>query len=69
MTRRSFRLIGGEGTFDIEAEQHPDGHIEVAEVNDRGVQQHPVFICHTWVGARAYAGKLAEQAIIDERVG
>ncbi len=63
MTRRSYRLIGGEGTFDVEAEQHPDGHIEVAEIDRQGKQQN-VVIVHSWDEAKSYAAEMVRDALI-----
>ncbi len=63
MTRRSYRLIGGEGTFDVEAEQHPDGHIEVAEIDGQGKQVN-VVIVHSWEEAKQYAAEMVRDALI-----
>jgi len=68
MRRTSYSLKGRYGVFNVEVEQHPDGHIEVAQLDGHGVQLHPIFIMNTWEEARDKAGTLIGEAVTREEV-
>jgi len=68
MKRRSFRLIGANGTFDVEIERIKGGSLEVHETDRTGKALHPSKIVHEWDAARDEAAELVATAIREERV-
>lgn len=68
MKRRSFRLIGADGTLDIEIQRIDGGSLEVHEMDKTGRALHPSVIVHEWDAARDQAAKLVATAIREGRV-
>jgi len=65
--RRSFRLIGGLGTFDVEINRLEGSGLEVVELDEMG-RPLTAIIVHTWDDARARAAELVAIALRDGRV-
>lgn len=68
MQRRSFRVIGSEGTVDVELERLPGGTIDVHETDDMGRPVQGSYLAHSWDDARSHAGELIKLAITEGRI-
>ena len=68
MRRRSFRVIGANGTVDVEIERIKGGSLEIHEMDRAGKALHPSVIVHEWDAARDEAAELVATAIREERV-
>ena len=68
MQRRAFRLIGADGTIDIEIQRIEGGSLDVHETNNLGDAMHPSKVVHEWEAARQEVGRLCVAAINEGRV-
>lgn len=68
MQRRTFRIIGSEGHFDVEIQRIDGGALEVAQTDNTGRQVPPITIVHTWDEARKRAARLLSAAVEESTV-
>ena len=68
MKRRSFRVIGADGTYDVEIERIEGGSLEVQAVNDMGIPMGGAVIVHEWQAAKVVAADMIRLAVVEGRV-
>jgi len=61
--RRSFRMIGGAGTYDIEIVRLEGSGLEVRQTDSHGAIVPGVQIVHTWDEARDLVAARVAEAI------
>jgi hypothetical protein len=63
MKRRSYRVIGSEGAYDVEIERIKGGALEVHHTDGLGDADGGSKIVHTWKEAEDHAADLIGDAV------
>lgn len=68
MKRRSYQLLGANGSVQFEIERGANAALEVREVNRLGEPLNGGFIVHTFSEAQDKVADLIRQALLERRV-